>query len=355
MLLDAYRDGGIGVGFRYRTDGNLFNLRRLQAKTKVNTDTARDFLFADDCALNARTQADMQESMDLFAKSCDNFGLTISIKKTEVLHQPAPEAPYTEPDILVNGQRLSVADKFVYLGSTLARSANIDEEVAYRIARASAAFGRLRERVWERRGLCLITKLKVYRAVVLPSLLYACETWTVYSRHARQLNSFHMRCLRSLLRLKWQDKVPDTEVLQRTKSESIHALLLQSQLRWAGHIHRMDDSRLPKRLLYGELSTGKRPLGRPKKRFKDTLKEALRHCSIPFSSWEVSAEDRSAWRSTVRSGVAKYEARRRQDKEEKRNQRKDRSSSSPGPAPAPSIPCPHCNRLFRAKCNLSEV
>ena len=80
----------------------------------------------------------------LAVKACDDFGLTISIKKTEVLHQPAPATPYVEPNITVNGQKLAVTDKFVYLGSTLSRSVNIDEEVSYRIARASAAFGRLR-------------------------------------------------------------------------------------------------------------------------------------------------------------------------------------------------------------------
>jgi len=66
-----------------------------------------------------------------------------------------------------------------YLGSTLSHSINIDEELAYRLARASAAFGRLKYQVWEQRGLRLETKLKVYRTVVLPFLLYACETWTV--------------------------------------------------------------------------------------------------------------------------------------------------------------------------------
>ena len=227
-------------------------MRRLQAKTKVHEDTARDFLFADDCALNASTQSEMQESMDLFSRACDDFGLTISTKKTEVMHQQAPATQYTEPTITVNGQKLAAVDKFIYLGSTLSRSTNIDAEVSYRLARASAAFGRLQYTVWERRGISLQTKLKVYRAVVLPSLLYACETWTVYSRHARQLNSFHMRCLRKLLLIKWQDKVPDTEVLQRADMESVHAMLKRAQLRWAGHVCRMDDERLPKRLLYGD-------------------------------------------------------------------------------------------------------
>ena len=59
------------------------------------------------------------------------------------------------------------------------------------------------------------TKLKVYKAVVLPRLLYACETWTVYQRHAKSLNHFHTSCLRKLLKTKWQYRIPDTEVLKR--------------------------------------------------------------------------------------------------------------------------------------------
>ena len=49
-----------------------------------------------------------------------------------------------------------------------------------------AAFGRLRESIWDRSGIRLDTNLKVYRSVVLPTLLYACETWTVYQRHAKK-------------------------------------------------------------------------------------------------------------------------------------------------------------------------
>ena len=79
----------------------------------------------------------------------------------------------------MKGQRLQVVDKFTYVGSTLSRVVHIDDEVNARIAKASAAFGRLRGSIWDRSGIRLDTRLKVYRSVVLPTLLYACETWTV--------------------------------------------------------------------------------------------------------------------------------------------------------------------------------
>ena len=56
MLMEAFKDSSTGIPIRYGYDGNLFNLRRLQALSKVNETKIRDLLFADDCALNAATE-----------------------------------------------------------------------------------------------------------------------------------------------------------------------------------------------------------------------------------------------------------------------------------------------------------
>ena len=76
MLLDAFSGSYIRIDIRYRTDGFVFNLRRLQTKIKMKTDIVNEFLFADDCTPNATTEANMQNSVDKFAVACDNFGLT---------------------------------------------------------------------------------------------------------------------------------------------------------------------------------------------------------------------------------------------------------------------------------------
>ncbi|CAH1277239.1 Hypp9517 [Branchiostoma lanceolatum] len=153
MLTDAFQDREEGIGIKYRTDGKLLNQRRLLALTKVKQTVIRDFLFADDCALNAASEQEMQSSTDRFSGACDNFGLTISTEKTEVMFQPRPGKTYKQPSITVHGQVLKPVDKFTYLGSTMSRHSNIDEEVNCRIAKASSAFGRLRRTVWERRGM----------------------------------------------------------------------------------------------------------------------------------------------------------------------------------------------------------
>ena len=89
-----------------------------------------------------------------------------------MVYQPNPAKSYKEPTITVTFQRLPVVDKFTYLGSTLSSVVHIDDEVNARIAKASAAFGRLRINIWDRNGIRLDTKLTVYRSVVLQTLLY---------------------------------------------------------------------------------------------------------------------------------------------------------------------------------------
>ena len=352
MLTDAFQDCDNGIPMRYRFAGKLFNLRRLQAKSSVQTEVLDEFLFADDMAKGAPTEEKMQKGVDQVSDSCDSYDLTIGIKKTEIVYQPAPGKPYKEPTITVKGQRLQVVDRFTYFGSTLSGVVHIDDEVNARIVKASATFGRLRGSIWDRSGTRLDTKLKVYRSMVLPTLLYASGTWTVYERHAKRLNHFHTSCLRKLLKIKWQDRIPDTEVLKRARMQSVHTLLKLAQLRWTGHVTRMPDERLPKKILYGELQVGKRSHGGQKKRYKDTLKASLKDFNIPTESWEQIAQDRTKWRGLIRRGAGEYEAKRISEAEQKRAQRKARAKASSAELSSSDLSCSACSRQFRAMIGL---
>ena len=88
---------------------------------------------------------------------------------------------------------------------------------------------------------------------------------------------FNQRCLRTILNVHWTDFVTNIEVLEMAMVTSIEALLLKIQLRWAGHVYMMENHRLPKVILYGELSTGHRDKGAPRKRYNDTFEKVSRH------------------------------------------------------------------------------
>ena len=180
--------------------------------------------------------------------------------------------------------------------------------------------------------------------MVLRTLLYACETWTVYQRHAKRLNHFHTSCLRNLLKIKWQDRIPDTEVLKRAEMQSVHTLLKLAQLRWTGHVTRMPEERLPKKILYGELEMGKRSHDGQKKRYKDTLKASLKDFNIPTESWEKIAQDRAKWRGLIRRGASEYETKRISEAKQERAQRKARAKASLTEVACSDLYCSICNR-----------
>ena len=159
---------------------SLFNLRRLQAHTKTLEQLiAGVTLIADDAALVAHTETALQRVTSCFAEATQLLRSRSQLKKTEVLHQPAPQEAYCPSHITIGETELKAVQQFTYLGCTISSDARIDKEVDNRLAKASSAFGRLHSRVWNNKHLKKATKISVYRAVVLTTLLYGSESWVI--------------------------------------------------------------------------------------------------------------------------------------------------------------------------------
>ena len=337
MLKQAFGQSSEGVYLHSRSSGGLFNLSRLKAKTKRIESLIRELLFADDAAIVSHSEEELQSMMEKFSNACRAFGLTISIKKTKVMVQGTEDSP----EILVDGTALDVEDDFTYLGSVMSNDLSLEKELNRRIGRACNTFARLTERVWENSKLTINTKIAVYKACVLSTLLYGSESWTLYSHQQNKLEVFHMKHLRLILNIRWDDYITNTEVLEKAKIFSLHTILLQRRLRWLGHVHRMPEERIPKKLLYGQLADGSRSLGRPHLRFRDVCKRDLENTGIGSKGWERLASNRSQWRSEVYKGMERAEKDRHEKAAEKRERRKEKKLSTP-------IPSAHiCNRCGR--------
>ncbi|MCP4267312.1 MAG: hypothetical protein GY777_17355, partial [Candidatus Brocadiaceae bacterium] len=295
LLKHAFGSSTIGIKLHTRSDGNLFNPASLRAKRNRKVVTIRDLLFADDAALVAHSAQDLQTLLNQFSSACSDFGLTVSLKKTKVLSQGTDSLP----SIKINESDIENVKNFIYLGSNVASNASLDKEINSRIGKASGTFARLTARVWDNQKLSIRTKANVYRSCVCSTLLYGSETWTLSSVQEKKINTFHLRCLRRILGITWQQKITNEEVLRRTGLTTMYFTLSQRRLRWLGHILRMNAERIPKFLLYGELVVGKRNRGRPKLRFKDVCKRDLKSLNIGTDDWELLANDRAKWRSTI--------------------------------------------------------
>ena len=354
VLSYAFPDKSYGVPLCYRYSGGFFNNQRFKAKTRTAVTKIFDLLFADDCALVTHSLIEMQEVADTFASACKAFGLTISTKKTELVFQPTPNYDGgTSPQLHIDGTLIKTSESFTYLGSKVTNKALLNDEISTRISRASSRFGRLRKKLWKKHDISLNTKVMVYRAVVIPTLLYGSETWTPYKVLIKKLDAFHLRSLRQICRIKWNDKVPNYVVLTKCNIEGIESFLMKNQLRWVGHTSRMPDDRIPKMLLYGQLNNAPRKVGRPLLRFKDKLKSNLKALEFDLSEWEDLSQQRQEWHHQCHSRVKSFKKRRIEHLKKSRLERKSRSDSTTS-NPTSSLTCPDCGKMCRSAAGLGS-
>ncbi|KAK4309301.1 hypothetical protein Pmani_019063 [Petrolisthes manimaculis] len=329
-----------GVKIISRSDGKLFNLARLKAKTKVNESCVLEFLYADDSAMVSDNLEGIQEITTTFSIISKAFGLQINTAKTELIYQPSSRNRNrgVQSVVTIDNVPLKTVSKFKYLGSHLSNDKKIDEEISHRIQSATISFGKLSKRLWYNHDISLTTKLKVFKTAVLSALLYATETMTLHRKHIKKLTNFQLRHLRQLIKIQWSDKVPNVEVLRRAGMPSVEATIISSQLRWTGHVVRMNDSRLPKKLLYGELKEGSRKGGGQKLRYKDSIKRHLKRIDCDTNTWEVNARDRKSWRAVVKGAVKRVEDKREGEYEMRRQSRHKELISN--------ATCGRCGRCF---------
>ena len=112
--------------------------------------------------------------------------MKINSKKTKIISE-------SNQQISINGEEINHVEEFNYLGSMIPETSNA---IKKRIAIASAAFGRLKEKIWSKRNISFKLKTRLYAALIQPIVTYAAETWTIKEEDKRRLESFEMRCLR---------------------------------------------------------------------------------------------------------------------------------------------------------------
>ena len=131
-------------------------------------------------------------------------------------------------------------------------------------------------------------------------MLYGCEVWTLKVRDRKRIEAVEMNCLRNICGLTRMDRVPNAEIRRMCgRKVSVGQRVDQSVLRWYGHVERMGDERLVKRVYESEVR-GVRRRGRPRKCWMDGVKETLGKRGLSLQEAKASVQDRSEWRSVCR-------------------------------------------------------
>jgi hypothetical protein len=139
-------------------------------------------------------------------------------------------------------------------------------------------------------------KVKIYKTIILLVVLYGCETWS--------LRVFESRVLRRIFGPKrdevtgeWR-KVHNEELHILYSSQNIIRQIKSRRMRWTGHVASMGEERNVYRVLIGK-PAGKRPLGRPRRRWEDGIRMDLREIGWGSVDWIQLTQDRDRWRAFV--------------------------------------------------------
>jgi hypothetical protein len=147
-------------------------------------------------------------------------------------------------------------------------------------------------------------KVKIYKTVILPLILYGCETSSLTLREVHRLRVFENRVLRGIFGRKTDEvtgewrKLHSGELHNLYSSVDIVRQIKTKRMRWAGHMARMGEERNVYRVLVGK-PEGKRPLERPSRRWEDGIKMDLREICWGGVEWIQLAQDRDLWRAVV--------------------------------------------------------
>jgi hypothetical protein len=149
-------------------------------------------------------------------------------------------------------------------------------------------------------------KVRIYKTIILPVVLYGCETWSLTVREEHKLRVFENRMFRRIFGPKrdrvtggWR-KLHNEELHNLYSSPSIIRIIKSRRMRWAGHVARIGEKRNVYRLLVGK-PEGKGPLGRPRRRWIDNIKMDLLEIGLNAVDWTGLAQDRYRWRALVNS------------------------------------------------------
>jgi hypothetical protein len=147
-------------------------------------------------------------------------------------------------------------------------------------------------------------KIKIYKTIILPLILYGCETRSLTLREEHRLRVFENRVLRRIFGPRrdevtggWR-KLCNEELHGLYSSPSIIRVIKARRMRWAGHVARMEELRGAHNILVGR-PEGRRPLGRPRRRWEDNIEIDLREIGFGGVDWILLAQDRDRWQAVV--------------------------------------------------------
>nr|CDJ95465.1 RNA-directed DNA polymerase (reverse transcriptase) domain containing protein [Haemonchus contortus] len=247
-------------------------------------------LYADDVMLASEDKSELESQVQTWSDRLARFGLRLNVKKTEYLTTDSSEPG----SIKINGTELTRTTTFKYLGSAIASDGSLGFETNSRVNAAWLKWRSMTGVLCDK-NIPERLKSKIYRTVIRPVAIYGAECWPTTKEVEARLSVMETKMLRWTAGVTRLDRISNDAIRERFGVAPIVDKMREARLRWYGHVLRADEGSVRTIGLNLDVS-GKRPRGRPKQRWLDTLHEDLKTVNIHPDQ----AFNREKWRQHIR-------------------------------------------------------
>ena len=233
---------------------------------------------------------ELTERLDTTARK---YGMEISGEKSKLMVTARKEVQLNEP-ITVSNQELKQVNCFNYLGSQIKYNLQSLTEIKRRIGIATSTLVRLSS-IWKNSNITLKTKIRFMKAIVLATMTYGCESWTLNAQSEKRINAFEKKCYRRILRIPYtadrtNENVKDEIVHQCGNQETLLSIVKRRKIQWFGHVTRNDNSLSLANITMHDRVPGKRGRGRPRKAWLSNIQEWT---NLSMTSYKKSSRQKN--------------------------------------------------------------
>jgi len=257
--------------------------------------------YADDVNILAGSIYTLKENPEALVAATREIGLDVSADKTKYMVMSRDQNAGRIQSVRSDNNTFERVEEFKYLGTTLTNQNSIAEEIKSSLRSGNACYHSV---LLSSRLLSKNLKMKIYRTIILPVVLYGCEAWSMTLREERKLRVFENMVLRRIFGPRrdevmgeWR-RLRNEELNDLYSSPNIVRVIKSRRTRLAGRVARMGEEREVNRVLVGK-PEGKRPLGRPRLRWVDNIRMDLQEVGCGYMDWIGLAKDRDRWRTLV--------------------------------------------------------
>ena len=242
-------------------------LGEAQAGIKIARKNINNLRYADDTTLMAESEEQLKSLLMKVKEESEEVGLKLNIQKTKIM----ASGPITSWEIY--GETVETVSDFIFGGSKITEDGHCNHEIKRCLLLRRKVMTKL-DSILKIRDITLPTKVRVFKAIVFPVVMYGCESWTVKKAEYRRMDAFELWCWRRLLRVPWTARRSNQSVLKEISPEySLEGLMMKLKHQYFGHLMQRTDS-LEKILMLGKIE-GRRRKERQRMRLLDGITDSM--------------------------------------------------------------------------------